>query len=190
MELAFCLQVAPTAPLSLPWSEAQLQKLLQLWLRSLQQHLPDARRRRNYAVSLRVVGDADIAALNREWRQRSGATDVLAFAALDDPMPWPAELAREPLDLGDMVISLETAARQARQQGWGLDQEFAWLLAHGLLHLLGWDHPDEEALGEMLSHQQGLLEMAGVVHRDEPGKVWAPEQLPLEQSCPDGHGAS
>jgi probable rRNA maturation factor len=63
-----------------------------------------------------------------------------------------------PLYLGDVVISVDTAGRQAQQQGHPLQTELAWLAAHGLLHLLGWDHPDEERLVEMLNQQETLLQ--------------------------------
>jgi probable rRNA maturation factor len=63
-----------------------------------------------------------------------------------------------PLYLGDVVISVDTAHQQAQQQGHSLQTELAWLATHGLLHLLGWDHPDEESLLEMLNQQETLLQ--------------------------------
>ncbi len=60
------------------------------------------------------------------------------------------------------MISLETASQQANSQGHPLDTELAWLAAHGLLHLLGWDHPDEASLIRMLSRQQALLDTVGL----------------------------
>jgi rRNA maturation RNase YbeY len=63
----------------------------------------------------------------------------------------------EPLELGDIVISLETAARQAEAGGTGLEAELLFLASHGLLHLLGWDHPDEPSLTAMLARQETLI---------------------------------
>jgi probable rRNA maturation factor len=63
----------------------------------------------------------------------------------------------EPLELGDIVISLETAARQAPDHGHPLERELLFLASHGLLHLLGWDHPDDASLAAMLSRQERLL---------------------------------
>jgi probable rRNA maturation factor len=60
------------------------------------------------------------------------------------------------------VISIETAIGQAQQQGHALEQELAWLAAHGLLHLLGWDHPDDEQLQQMLQQQATLLQTIGL----------------------------
>lgn len=58
---------------------------------------------------------------------------------------------------GDIVISVPTARAQAKAQGHRLSQELAWLASHGLLHLLGWDHPDELSLQRMLQQQRQLL---------------------------------
>lgn len=63
----------------------------------------------------------------------------------------------EPLELGDIVISLESAARQAAAAGTSLEAELQFLASHGLLHLLGWDHPDEASLATMLSRQEALI---------------------------------
>jgi probable rRNA maturation factor len=71
-------------------------------------------------------------------------------------------LSSEPLYLGDIAISIDTAQRQAQQQGHSLKTELAWLAAHGFLHLLGWDHPDEESLTQMLDRQETLLQAIGL----------------------------
>lgn len=67
------------------------------------------------------------------------------------------ESSGEPLELGDIVISLESAARQAVAAGTSLEAELQFLASHGLLHLLGWDHPDEASLASMLSRQEALI---------------------------------
>lgn len=115
-----------------------------------------------YELSLRLTDDAEIQSLNAQYRQKDQPTDVLAFASLEVEAPLPAAAQLEmPLYLGDIVISVETAQVQAAQQGHELRQELAWLAAHALLHLLGWDHPDEASLLEMLQQQQALLETIG-----------------------------
>ena len=75
------------------------------------------------------------------------------------PMPtWDGdEDDQEPLELGDIVISLETAARQAPDHDHSLPEELLFLATHGLLHLLGWDHPDDTSLAAMLRKQEELL---------------------------------
>jgi rRNA maturation RNase YbeY len=67
------------------------------------------------------------------------------------------EPSSEPLELGDIVISLETAARQAAAADTSLEAELLFLASHGLLHLLGWDHPDADSLAAMLSRQEALI---------------------------------
>ncbi len=130
------------------------------WLEALQPTLSplDA-----YELSLRLTNDSEIQQLNHQYRQQDKPTDVLAFAALESVYPQPSELQLTmPLYLGDIVISLDTAQRQAEAQQHPLKVELAWLAAHGLLHLLGWDHPDEDSLARMLEQQHVLLEMIGL----------------------------
>jgi len=92
-------------------------------------------RRTGYEVSLRLVGDAAIHALNRDYRHKDRPTDVLAFAQREGP----GRLLHPEL-LGDIVISVDTARRQARR---GLYRELVHLASHGLCHLLGYDHRDD-----------------------------------------------
>jgi probable rRNA maturation factor len=67
-----------------------------------------------------------------------------------------------PTYLGDIIISIDTAQRQAILQEHDLSTELLWLVSHGFLHLLGWDHPDEETLTTMLACQDRLLGTIGV----------------------------
>lgn len=73
----------------------------------------------------------------------------------EDDDSW--EAGEAPLELGDIVISVQTAARQAPEHGHSLERELLFLASHGLLHLLGWDHPDDASLAAMLARQQQLL---------------------------------
>ena len=149
-------------------AEQAWQELLTDWLAALQQELPPQLQATSYSLGLSLVGDNAIAELNADWRNKSGPTDVLAFAAndedlIDDPdgsmpaLPMPASLETG-LELGDIVISLETAARQAPDHGNSLEQELLFLASHGLLHLLGWDHPDDASLEAMLQRQARLVQ--------------------------------
>lgn len=136
----------------LPW-----QRWFQCWLEHLAPDLPTAD---GCELTLRLTDDTEITQFNAQYRHQNRPTDVLAFAALEvDPLPV---LNSEPLYLGDILISVETAARQAQQQQHSLRTELAWLAAHGFLHLLGWDHPDEQRLQEMLSVQAELLSLLGL----------------------------
>ncbi|MFN6518356.1 MAG: rRNA maturation RNase YbeY [Nostoc sp. CreGUA01] len=130
------------------------------WLEILQPDIPPAL---GYEIGLRLTDDSQIQELNAQYRQKNQPTDVLAFAALEVNFPHSEEmLASVPLYLGDIIVSVDTAQRQAQQQGHNLPTELAWLAAHGLLHLLGWDHPDEESLERMLEQQVKLLKAIGI----------------------------
>ncbi|MEM6437971.1 MAG: rRNA maturation RNase YbeY [Cyanobacteria bacterium P01_D01_bin.115] len=132
---------------------------LQLWLTQLDpKHSP----LNAYEMSLQFTTDATITQLNRDYRQQDQATDVLSFAALEDaPLP-PEVLAAMPVNLGDLIVSVETAQRQCEAHGHSLTEELAWLVAHGLLHLLGWDHPTEARLQAMWTLQRSLLAQVGL----------------------------
>jgi probable rRNA maturation factor len=110
-----------------------------------------------YEITLRLTDDAEIQSLNAQYRQIDRPTDVLAFAALEEEIILPAEMDSLPLYLGDIIISIETARKQADRQGHSLSIELLWLASHGFLHLLGWDHPDDQSLAEMLACQDVLL---------------------------------
>ena len=101
-------------------------------------------------VSLRLTDDPFIRELNRAYRDRDSATDVLAFAMREGPG---GQLSPE--ILGDIVISVDTAARQARR---GLRHELLFLCAHGLCHLLGYDHRDDAEEREMNARMRALLD--------------------------------
>ncbi len=140
-----------------PISTATWERWFQQWLELLKSELPPAAA---YELTLRLTDDPEIQALNAQYRDKNQPTDVLAFAALEVDSPQiPAHLGLSiPLYLGDLIISVNTAHRQAQQQGHSLQTELAWLATHGLLHLLGWDHPDEQSLREMLNQQEILLQ--------------------------------
>ena len=111
-------------------------------------------------LGLQFVDDAQIAALNERWRNKPSATDVLSFSALEADMPADSSPS---VELGDIIVSVPTAERQALEQDHSLEKELCWLVSHGLLHLLGWDHPDEARLATMLQCQEQLVAMAGIV---------------------------
>ena len=104
-------------------------------------------------LSVALVGDAEMHALNRDWRGKDAPTDVLAFALREGE-----DAAVHPDVLGDVVISLDTAARQAAARDATLADEVRVLLAHGILHLLGYDHERSPAEARrMFARQRALL---------------------------------
>ena len=107
-------------------------------------------------LSVALVGDEEIRALNKSWRHKDKATDVLSFPAGDWPGPGPRPL-------GDVVISLPTTRRAAREYGNTLDEELSRYLAHGLLHLLGHDHAKKDEAAKMARAEAKLLGRPGML---------------------------
>ena len=129
------------------------------WLQTPGLDLPPADA---YELSLRLTTDSEIQALNSQFRQQDKPTDVLSFAAMEVDFPEIDDAADVALYLGDIIISVDTAVRQAPEHGYSLRKELAWLASHGLLHLLGWDHPDEPSLLIMLNQQETFLDRSGL----------------------------
>jgi len=101
-----------------------------------------------------ITDDAEIAELNERYRGKARPTDVLSFAQNEgDAFPETASMA-----LGDIVISLETALRQARERNHSLLVEMQFLAVHGALHLLGWDHGTASQRRAMWKWQDEITE--------------------------------
>jgi len=141
--------------------ESCWQNWLTTWLKLLAPTIVD---RDVCEITLRLTDDREIQQLNAKYRDLDRPTDVLAFAALEADLPHPltADFLDEPLYLGDLIISVETATCQAKQHKYSLRQEIIWLAAHGFLHLLGWDHPDEPSLNKMIIQQETLLQIDSI----------------------------
>jgi len=103
-------------------------------------------------LSILLCDDATIRTLNRRYRKKNKPTDVLAFPMQEGPGP-----AAHPGLLGDVVISLPTATRQAVEHDRPIIQEVTFLLAHGLLHLLGYDHANKREERDMKVRTEDLL---------------------------------
>ncbi|MDH3202939.1 MAG: rRNA maturation RNase YbeY [Myxococcales bacterium] len=108
--------------------------------------------REDAELSILLCDDATIRKLNRRYRQIDKATDVLAFPMGDGP-----ESSVGPGLLGDVVISVPTATRQARRHDRPIIDEVTYLLAHGLLHLLGYDHGTASEEREMKGRTDVLM---------------------------------
>lgn len=163
----FFPHTSPDGPkiITAPISSETWHNWFKIWLLTLLSDIPKAE---SYELSLRLTDDLEIQALNAQYRQKDQPTDVLAFATLETDFPiLPQEEATEPLYLGDIVISVETAIRQAQAQGHSLMIELSWLASHGFLHLLGWDHPDEDHLIQMLYQQETLLRKVGLLSQED-----------------------
>jgi probable rRNA maturation factor len=106
-------------------------------------------------VTIAFVSDRAMRELNWRWRGKRGTTDVLSFPAAQDEFE-----KVEGLRLGDVVISVEQAARQAGEHGLSFDREVAQLILHGVLHLCGYDHETDE--GEMNRLELRLRRRLGI----------------------------
>ena len=106
-------------------------------------------------LSILLTDDESIAILNKTYRGIDGPTDVLSFSQTEGEEEFAG--AKEENLLGDVVISVETAARQAGEQGHSLEDELDLLLVHGALHLLGYGHADPEGERVMFARQAELL---------------------------------
>ena len=109
-------------------------------------------------MGLQFTNDSTITALNSTWRRKLETTDVLSFPVFDETMCIPDS---QFVELGDIFISVNKAEQQAKEHNHPLVYELRWLVSHGLLHLLGWDHPTSEKLNEMLRCQEQLLSIDG-----------------------------
>ena len=97
--------------------------------------------RANAEVTLVLMRDPAIRKLNRRFRGKDAATDVLSFPASDQREQGAAVVEHE--SLGDVVISTDTAVKQARDAGHSLERELSELVIHGVLHLCGYDHEND-----------------------------------------------
>ena len=112
-------------------------------------------------VSVTFTDNEGIREKNREFRGIDRATDVLSFPMYDmrnGDKPQPGELC----ELGDIVLSLERAAEQAAQFGHSYERECAFLVVHSVLHLLGYDHMEEDEELEMREHQRVIMKKIGL----------------------------
>lgn len=114
----------------------------------------EAVRMQDTELSVLLTGDNQIQALNSIYRKKQRPTDVLAFSQREGPAGPATHL------LGDVVVSVPTASRQARARRWDLLSEVTMLLAHGLLHLLGWDHQSASADRRMRRETRRLCAIA------------------------------
>jgi probable rRNA maturation factor len=107
-------------------------------------------------LSVVLTGDREIRKLNKAYRKKDKTTDVLSFPLLEGKRLDPGSVHR--VALGDVVISVPQAKRQAEQQKKRLKEELALLLVHGILHLLGYDHVTKAQEKKMFGLQDRILE--------------------------------
>ena len=144
----FCQELPETMP-TVDWEQACI-----LWTEQVLRYLrlPDA------IVSIMLCDDATIHPLNRDYRDRDRPTDVLSFAQREGEFAF--------LDdnlLGDVIISMETTIRQAEDRQHSTENELRVLLVHGILHLLGYDHIEDDEAEVMEAKEREVLEHLSVL---------------------------
>lgn len=109
----------------------------------------------NAEVSVALAGDERIRELNRQWRGKDSATNVLSFPAADGP-------AAEPRFLGDVILAFETIESEAAAEAKPLAHHVAHLAVHGTLHLLGYDHENDSDAERMERRERHILARIGI----------------------------
>ncbi|WP_026476304.1 rRNA maturation RNase YbeY [Alkaliphilus transvaalensis] len=114
----------------------------------------------DFEVSLSLVSNEEIQELNKTYRGKDYATDVLSFPLVDDEFP----VGEEKL-LGDIVISVEKALQQAEEYGHSFEREMSFLTVHSMFHLMGYDHMDDASEKEMRKKEEDVLSQLGQVRQ-------------------------
>lgn len=125
----------------------------------------------NVEISILITDNEQIKKMNKEYRDIDNATDVLSFpmtgikdGKFDTPLQ-PYDFDNGNLLLGDIVISFEKACQQANEYGHSIEREVAFLISHGIFHLLGYDHETPQEEENMISKQNAVLESMGLKRR-------------------------
>jgi len=133
--------------------------------------------RPDWTVNLVLADDGEVAGLNRTYREGDGVTDVLSFSYLAEDGDGAPDLAAGRSGahhdlwrdaggdaVGEVVLAADFVADRCRREGWRVEDEFALLVVHGCLHVLGWDHEDAAMGRDMRKLEAGLLEGMGLKH--------------------------
>ena len=117
----------------------------------------------NCEISLSFVTNSEIHKINKQFRNIDRETDVLSFPQLTfEEGEIPEKNENGEIILGDIIISVKKAKAQAEEYGHSLEREIAFLTAHSMLHLMGYDHMTEEDEKEMFGRQRAIMENIGI----------------------------
>ena len=105
----------------------------------------------DFEIGISLVTPEEIQELNHQYRGKDQVTDVLSFPIYEEADP-------EPVQLGDIVICLKRAKEQAEEYGHSLERELCFLTAHGMLHLMGYDHMEEEEMEKMQKKEKEIMQ--------------------------------
>lgn len=134
-------------------------------------------------ISAVLADDDTVQALNRDWRGKDKPTNVLSFAALDDEDA--PQVPGAPLLLGDIILAFQTCRDEAAEMGKPLAEHLSHLVVHGVLHLLGYDHEDDEAEAEEMERLETTI-LAGFGIADPYGQAEADVAAPAQNSIAEG----
>ena len=112
-------------------------------------------------VSVSFISNHEIKQLNEQYRHKDAVTDVLSFP-LGENGEWDKNEETGAYMLGDIVISVEKVREQAKEYGHSEKREFAFLITHSMLHLMGYDHMESEEASLMEEHQRRILDALGI----------------------------
>lgn len=129
-------------------------------------------------VNVLLTNNEEIQEANKDFRNIDRPTDVLSFPMVDYDFPADFSLVNESpegylnpetdeLLLGDIMVSVDKVYSQAEEYGHGIKREFAFLIAHSMLHLLGYDHIEDEERAVMEAKQEAILETLGITRNEE-----------------------
>ncbi len=114
----------------------------------------------DYEVSLSLVDNNEIKELNKTYRGKDSATDVLSFPLVEEN-----DVIIEEKLLGDIVISVEKAEEQAKEYNHSFEREIGFLVVHSMFHLMGYDHDTEEATKEMRKKEEDVLQSVNLMRK-------------------------
>lgn len=115
----------------------------------------------NYIFSIILVDSERIHEINRDYRGMDRPTDVISFALMDSEDDF--EIMEDEKEIGDIFINIDYVRTQAEEYGHSFEREFCFLFTHGVLHLLGYDHMEEEEEKVMFALQDRILD--GIIQR-------------------------
>ncbi len=138
----------PTCEVTVNWEHSSPQALDEKAVERLFRHgLDEEGQEGEWAFAIRFVNDVEIGRLHGVFMDDPSPTDIITF-------PYDPDDGEQG---GDIVISVDTAARNAEEHGWPVVQELRFLVLHGLLHVLGWDDATDDARAAMLARQHELM---------------------------------
>ena len=129
----------------------------------MQATLDELGKKEEYAISVILVKKRKIHEINRDYRGIDHPTDVITFAAMEGEL----FAMEDEIELGDIFINVDAVVAQAEEYGHSIKREMAFLFTHGLLHLLGYDHMEENDEKEMFALQNEILNGLGITREEK-----------------------